>query len=269
MTARANLIAGMSAVGPEVHQCGVGQVAVFMREAPIADRINEDSALILELGDAEALLAVADGASGHPSGDLASRTLVKSIQERVTDSDSADVPLRELVMQGVEAGHHAILNGNSGGATTLVVALIDGTTVQTLHVGDSFALVVGQRGRIKMQSVPHSPTGYAVEAGQISDRQALSHPERHYVFNLVGSKGMRIEVGPRVELARHDTLLLASDGLSDNLTPAQYIEYVRKGDWKAQLEQLAKAVSEKMKPKDGATEAVPDDLTVLLYRRTQ
>ncbi len=86
-------------------------------------------------------------------------------------------------------------------------------SLRCYHVGDSELLAVGQRGRIKQRVVPHSPTGFAVEAGLLDEDEAVRHDQRHVLFNVIGSLDMRVEVGPALELAARDTVLLASDGL--------------------------------------------------------
>ncbi len=57
----------------------------------------------------------------------------------------------------------------------------------------------------------------------------MHHEERHLVSNVVGTDDMRIELGPPLKLARYDTVLLASDGLLDNLYTDEIVELIRKG----------------------------------------
>ncbi|MGI9590762.1 MAG: PP2C family protein-serine/threonine phosphatase, partial [Myxococcota bacterium] len=78
-------------------------------------------------------------------------------------------------------------------------------------------LLIGQRGRVKLQTVDHSPVGFAVEAGLLDADAALHHEDRHIISNFVGGADLRIEMGSGLHLAERDTLCLASDGLADNL----------------------------------------------------
>ena len=123
--------------------------------------------------------------------------------------------LRAAILDGLERANQRVLELGIGAATTLAVAEIAGTTLRPYHVGDSSILVVGQRGKMKLQTMLHSPTGYAVEAGLLDEADALHHEERHLISNMVGAVDMRIEVGSAIRLALRDTVLLATDGSSE------------------------------------------------------
>ena len=64
----------------------------------------------------------------------------------------------------------------------------------------------------------------------------MHHSQRHVVSNVIGSPDMRIEIGSAIEMDLRDTLVLASDGLSDNLHVTEIVEYVRKGPLEQGLE---------------------------------
>jgi serine/threonine protein phosphatase PrpC len=72
---------------------------------------------------------------------------------------------------------------------------------------------------------------------------------------------MRVEIGPRLKLARYDTLLLASDGLSDNLVVDDIIDHIRAGE----LQQVAGALMEDCLSRMAVGGHI-DDLTVVLFR---
>ena len=40
-------------------------------------------------------------------------------------------------------------------------------------------LTTGQRGRLRMQTVSHSPVGFAIEYGLLDESEAMHHEERH------------------------------------------------------------------------------------------
>ena len=134
------------------------------------------------------------------------------------------IDLRAAILNGIEAANQAVRDLGTGAATTLALVEIQDRTIRTYHVGDSEILVTGQRGKVKLQTIPHSPIGYAVEAGLMEEEEAIHHEARHVISNVIGSDQMRIEMGPPTELAPRDTLLLASDGLFDNLFPDEIVE---------------------------------------------
>jgi serine/threonine protein phosphatase PrpC len=139
--------------------------------------------------------------------------------------------------------------------------------MRSYHVGDSGIIVTGQRGRLKLQTTAHSPTGYAVEAGFIDEAEALAHSDRNIVSNVVGSHDLRIEIGPVIKLAPRDSVIVASDGLFDNMLSEEIIQQVRCGDLLTSANALASLCNTRMQgdPRD-ATSGHPDDLSFILFR---
>ncbi len=125
---------------------------------------------------------------------------------------------------------------------------------------------MGQRGKVKLQTVSHSPVGYAVESGLIDQDEAMHHADRHLISNMVGSADMRIEVGPKRRLSPRDTLLLATDGLFDNLLAAEIVEYVRKGSLAHAADVLLATSRQRMAQPENGHPSKPDDLTFVMFR---
>jgi serine/threonine protein phosphatase PrpC len=117
--------------------------------------------------------------------------------------------------------------------------------------------------------MPHSPTGFAVEAGFLDERAALHHEERHLVSNMIGTTDMRIDVGASVELRPRDTVLLASDGLTDNLHMHEIIELARKGPLPRALDSIAGLATRRMTVESMHQPSKPDDLSIILFRKVR
>ncbi len=248
-----------------------GLAAVFTTPSPSKPTPNEDVAALLPFGPASGILAVADGLGGHAGGEQASRLAVETIQESVrqtlvlADQPSGDL-LRGAILNGIESANDAVMELGTGAATTLALVEVDGHVIRTYHVGDSTILLTGQRGKLKLQTIAHSPIGYAVEAGLIDEEDAMHHEERHVISNVIGSDQMRIEIGPVVEMAARDTLVLASDGLLDNLLPAEIVDFVRSGPLDRAVAEMVAEARRRMDGTDGQVPSKPDDLTVIAYR---
>jgi len=106
-----------------------------------------------------------------------------------------------------------------------------------------------------------------VESGLLSESDAIHHDERNLINNCVGDKEMRIEIGPAIPMKPRDTLLLASDGLFDNMLNDEIVETIRKGRLISQTEKLVEMANRRMtRPADKAP-SKPDDLTVICFRR--
>ncbi len=246
---------------------GGGSVVAFTERAPDKDTENQDTVAVIPWGPESVVLVVADGAGGLPAGKRASLTAVSSLVEALSVAMSETVVLRTAILDGIEAANEAVLRLSNGSATTMTVITIEGQLARSYQIGDSEALIVGQRGRIKMQTTAHSPTGFAVEAGFLDEREALHHAERHLVSNFLGTTDMKIDIGTPVELRPRDTVLIASDGLMDNVHVHEIIEHIRKGPAEAAVDEVVQLARRRMQSDNGKDPSKPDDLSLILYRK--
>jgi serine/threonine protein phosphatase PrpC len=245
---------------------GGGQITVTSWRSPEHAGTNQDGAMVVWPARDRMVLAVADGVGGLPGGDSASSLALHALRDalRVRLADGAD--LREAVLSGFDRANRAVLQRGNGSATTLAVVEIDGERIRSYHVGDSGVLVFGGRGKVRLQTISHSPVGYAVEAGVLDEQQAMAHADRHLVSNVVGDRAMHLGLSYPLRLKPMDTVLLASDGLFDNAYTDEVIEHLRKGDLQHSAERLATRCRQRMNgAKDGAP-SKPDDLTLIAYR---
>ena len=246
-----------------------GQACVFSSRCPEKPTPNEDAALVLSVGSAGALLAVADGMGGEANGEVASRLAVECLEAEVTTLEGTEGLVRTGIINGIERANSAVQQTVSGAGTTLTVAEISGQTVRTYNIGDSVVLIVGGRGKIKRQTLAHSPVGYGVESGLLDEGDAMHHDDRHVISNFIGAADMRIDIGSPLALARRDTVLLASDGLFDNLRVDEVTNIIRRGALVPSVMKLAAAARLRMQDSAAGAPSKPDDLTIVAYRRTE
>jgi serine/threonine protein phosphatase PrpC len=99
----------------------------------------------------------------------------------------------------------------------------------------------------------------------------MYHAQRHLVSNVIGSTDMRIEIGSTITLSPRDTLILSSDGLSDNLRVEEIIETIRKGPLEVGVKQMAEKSRRRMiaRTPGAGVPSKPDDLTIIAYRPTR
>jgi serine/threonine protein phosphatase PrpC len=259
--AKVEVVSAAEHLGPRKAHFLQGQVVLFSVRAPGKTSVNEDAAALIAIDDHNGLMVVADGLGGHADGALASRMAVDKLVDATRDAAATGSGLREAVLQGIDAANQAIIALGNGAATTLAVTELSDAGMRTYHVGDSSILVTGQRGLLKHQTIQHSPIGHAVESGLLDEAGAMQSEERHLVSNVVGSPEMRVELGPLRKLATYDTVVMASDGLVDNLMVEEIIGHVRKGSLQLAADNLMAACLQAMQ--EGGH---PDDLTVALYR---
>ena len=246
---------------------GGGSVVAMTWKDPDKETTNEDTVGIIPYGPEAVVLVIADGAGGLPAGKKASLTAVTTLAASLQSSVERTILLRTAILNGIEAANEAVMALGNGSATTMTVVTIEGLIARPYQIGDSEALVVGQGGIIRMQTTAHSPTGFAVEAGFLDHRDALHHEERHLVSNFIGTPDMRIDMGAGIELRPRDTVLLASDGLTDNVHLDENIERIRKGALADGAQAVAGLARRRMANGDNNQPSKPDDLSLILFRK--
>ncbi len=252
---------------PNVVVAESGVAAIVSVRSPAKESPNEDAAAVIPIAGGGVAIAVADGCGGHSAGEQAARIAIETLYERLCARDGADNGAREAVIDAFDEANRRIAALGLGAGTTLAVALISHGEVRAFHAGDSEVLVTGQRGKIKLQTLAHAPVAYGVESGYLDEHAAMHHEDRALISNLLGSPEMRIEMSSATPLSTRDTVLVASDGVTDNLWEREMIECVRSGPIEEAASRLADACLSRMKTPGAGEPSKPDDLTFVLYRR--
>lgn len=206
-----------------------------------AKRLNEDAFLNRpDLG----IWAVADGAGGHKSGEIAAAEVVGALQG-ITPGASAAEMLVE-VRSRLEAAHeHLQAEAARQGAgvlmaTTVVVLLVREDHFACLWAGDSRAYLLRGRALTRITH-DHSLVQALLDAGEISEAQAAHHPRSNVITRAVGAGGAPLELDKRTgQLQAGDRLLLCSDGLSKTL-PEELLVELLAGDDESAAERLVTA----------------------------
>lgn len=266
----ARILTNANMEAPEYISLAGGRASVFSARSPDPDHeANEDSAAVFAIDDGRAVLALADGVGGVRSGEVASRIAIRQLQLSIEKGLGEERSLRGCILDAFENANLAIADKGLGAATTLAVVEFDAGSIRPYHAGDSEIIAVGLRGKVKFKTVAHSPVGYAVESGVIDAEEAMEHDDRHLVSNVVGNDDMRIEIGPTLMMARRDTVILASDGLTDNLHTDEIVEMIRKGPLDAAARRVVAESLHRMHHPTGDHPSKPDDLTFIIFRRAQ
>lgn len=254
-------------MGPSGWEASCGRVVGYSARGPAKATANEDALLIMETSGGAVVLAVADGLGGHTSGEKAAQLTIDAMANAVRAIGDESDQLRTAIIDGIEHANRAVIDLGNGAGATLAVAYYVKPFVRSMHVGDSAIVLMGQRGRVRHETIAHSPVGYAEASGILPAEDALSHEERHLISNYVGTEEMRIEIGPAISMARYDTLLLATDGLVDNVLPGEAVAHLRSGPLIAGAEALARLARERMNEAAPGVPSKPDDCTFLAFRR--
>ena len=243
-----------------------GQAAVYSHRCPGKVSPCEDVAAIIPLGRKSCVFAVADGMGGHDAGEVASRLAVAEVIRSVVAVKRRKLKPRIGIIDGFENANTAVHALDVDAGTTLAALEVRGDTVRSYHTGDTIVLVINESGLLKMETVSHSPVGYGLAAGLLTGDEAMDHEDRHLIYNAVGSQLMTVEVGTPIQIAPDDTVLLASDGLTDNVTLEETLEIARAHPVEEATNQLATLARQRMEEGLGGP-SKPDDIAIMLFRR--
>ena len=182
--------------------------------------LNEDS-----LHASEGLWLVADGMGGHACGEVASEMAAQIISRDYFESKNLPAAIQKAHKQIVEAGNRGA--GQAGMGTTVVAMACEDEHCEIAWVGDSRAyLWEGNRKKLSQLTEDHSLIVRLVNSGLISREEAKHHPQRHMITQCLGSveiETVKVDV-VEMDWQANQSILLCSDGLSDDVDEATIIE---------------------------------------------
>jgi len=246
--------------------CG-GNIIGFSERRPDKTTAKEEAAAVFSLPVNQGVLAAGNGMGGANAGDQAAKVVLDQLKKQLKDVEG-DENTRTHILDAIERANELIVGWGSGAGATVAIVQFFGGYLRAFHVGDAMALVCSNHGRIKFSTVAHAPIAMAVEIGMMDESEAIEHEERHLVSNFVGSREMRIEIGPKIKMAIRDTLIVSSDGLFDNFLTDDIVALIRGGDLQQQAANILTQTRRRMTSPDTKQPCKPDDLTFLCFRRT-
>jgi serine/threonine protein phosphatase Stp1 len=179
------------------------------------------------------LWAVADGAGGHQSGDVASAMVAEALQTipGALTAQEALIHVRLRISAAHTALQEAAARKGQGAiiASTVVVLLVRDSHFACLWAGDSRAYLLRDGSLVRITR-DHSLVQEMVDAGDLSEEQAEAHPQANVVTRAVGDPTDSVVLDKVIgRLAPGDRFLLCSDGLSKALDDALLAELLAVG----------------------------------------
>lgn len=227
---------------------------------------NEDAFVVQKVWDENHILAVAiDGVGGYEGGEIASALARDSIVEFLAQYPNGE--RLDLLKQAVVYANNTIFTqrkeqpqyAQMSCVLTAILVELKERRINMAHVGDTRLYEFSEEGIVKL-SHDHSLVGYREEIGQLSELEAMHHPQRNLISRDVGSKyiddssdDVEVAVFP---LKSHSMLLLCSDGLTDMITSAQICDVLSE---EVSVEQRAQNLIDAAKKAGGR-----DNVTVVL-----
>jgi serine/threonine protein phosphatase PrpC len=217
---------------------------------------NEDSGYA-----GPSLLLVADGMGGHAAGELASAIAVATVADLDMNPPQEDQVLASLGeaigFVGDEIAGVIETDPDLTGMGTTVTGLYWlGDRVGVVHVGDSRAYLL-RDGALSQITHDHTYVQTLVDAGRISEQEAMVHPRRSLLMRALD--GMNpVEADLSVHDARSgDRFLLCTDGLSGVLSNTEIGHLLGDGEPTGCVTRLVDLALERGAP-DNVTVVVAD-----------
>jgi serine/threonine protein phosphatase PrpC len=172
------------------------------------------------------LFVLADGMGGHPEGEVAAQIALQTISALYQKEARPVVKnVTEFLSSALMTAHHQIIRYASEKGmldtprTTLVMAIVQGTSATWVHCGDSRLYVV-RNGELVTRTRDHSYLEQQSGPGMLRTDRI----NRNILFTCLGSPTKPVfDVTGPVTLQEGDKILLCSDGLWGSLSDDEIV----------------------------------------------
>ena len=228
---------------------------------------NEDAFVAQHIWSNRYILCIAiDGVGGYEGGEVAAQIAQEYIPKHLSEV-SRDNPLEALKEAVVEANNKIFeerqrdaMRPSMGCVLSAGIIELDENVINVVHVGDS-RIYRYQGGRFEKITHDHSLVGYREEIGELTEEEAMNHPQRNIIDRLLGdalhtTTDRNFFEAAKYPLDENTQLLFCSDGLTDLVTSAEMMDIL---DQRISIQEKTKRLIDKANEKGGK-----DNITVVL-----
>ena len=228
---------------------------------------NEDAFVAQYIWTNRYVLCIAiDGVGGYEGGEVAAQIAQEYITKHLAEllPDNPLEALKEAVVEAnnriYEARQHDTKRPSMGCVLSAGIIELDNNVIDVVHVGDS-RIYRYQGNAFDKITHDHSLVGYREEIGELTEIEAMNHPQRNVIDRLLGDAlHTTTERGffeaSKYPLDENTQLLFCSDGLTDLVTRAEMMDIL---DQQISIEEKTKQLIDKANEKGGK-----DNITVVL-----
>jgi len=185
--------------------------------------VNEDFVNGLISSNNVVLLYVCDGMGGRNKGDYASSYVYStlSLDFKLKNKFISFFECYSWIIKEIKKINKALFikqdkeKEYKGMGTTLCLSIIYKSKVIVVNIGDSRCYFLKNKKLIQM-SEDETYVNYLVKTGQISEKEALTHPKKHYLTNAIGLFPT-LSYNIKVYDYKGQDIFLCSDGLYNNV----------------------------------------------------
>lgn len=236
--------------------------------------VPADHQQVIPLGEAGCLMVVADGMGGQNAGEVASAIAVETVHAMFSPEALAGVALsrasavKDYLQKVVQTADTSVKDYSrthpeaEGLGSTIVMAWLLGQSLFVAWLGDSRAYAFVPHMGIARLSKDHSYVQQFVDAGTLTDIEAMNHPQSNIITRSLGDMSQKAKPDVvQYELTDGEIVLLCSDGLCGVCTDEEIAELLEANahDLQACKEQLTQ------RPLDNGGS---DNITIALLQLT-
>lgn len=235
---------------------------------------NQDSFIARKLTADSVLCSVCDGMGGKAGGSEASRLALTVFESEVAafmkkakatkSSEISDSEIKRMLADSVDRANSEVYKAAcsdhtlSGMGTTLVAALVIGSMLYSVNIGDSRMYII-KDGQATQHTHDHSYVQYLVDIGKLTPDEAKKSTNKNIITRAVGiDEKVDSDISSmKLPDSSGDYILLCSDGLTNHMENHEIAQIIQKnGDT---LEQKADALISAANGRGGT-----DNITVVL-----
>lgn len=193
---------------------------------------NEDSIGVFSCNDRQAFI-LADGLGGHGCGDLASKTVVDTVEEMLYSNYTSDEEFLNITMSNAQEKLLALQKLNVAAnkmKTTAVLLYLHDQCVSSAYIGDSRLYYIRHHSIVR-RTFDHSVPQMLFATGEIKEKDIRHHEDRNRLLRALGTEcdEPRYQLDTiRQSIDRQDAFLLCSDGFWEWITEKEMEKSLRK-----------------------------------------
>lgn len=234
---------------------------------------NQDDFIIKTYSGDTLVAVVCDGMGGANGGNIASavassafvRKLDEAEAEHSAFFDLSEDDIPALLDEAAAEANISVYDKSGedpsliGMGTTLVGCILRGEALFVVNIGDSRLYIVRADGTIEQVSHDHSYVQYLVDLGKMTPEEAKNSKNKNLITRAVGTE-RNVEADTFIaELCHGDSVVICSDGLSNQLDDSEIADIVSSAAEAGDLESACESLVDLANERGG-----PDNITSVI-----
>lgn len=196
------------------------------------------------------IFVICDGMGGREDGQIASKMAIEFFQKnlaKLKNSSYTPVDVTKLILEiNMKLASYFKQKSKKSGTTVSMVQVNPDSTLEVYNIGDS-PVWMFRDGKMILISEEQSLAGLKLKHGAITDAEYEESKEKSILMGNLGDESNKSVLGlyyNKIDLAKNDIILVASDGLAGALGKKRLHKMILHGDTAEKILSEAKKVSD-------------------------